>query len=67
MKRVTRNTQHVTRNKLHLTRCIMKSETKPLPFSGELEGISKNTTAIHHDKLYAGYVAMYESVKSIKS
>ena len=41
----------------------MKSETKPLPFSGELEGISENTTAIHHDKLYAGYVAKKNEIE----
>jgi Fe-Mn family superoxide dismutase len=35
----------------------MKSKIKPLPFSSKLEGISDNTLAIHHDKLYAGYVA----------
>lgn len=33
------------------------SETKPLPFSNPLTGISDKTIAIHHDKLYAGYVA----------
>ncbi len=33
----------------------MKTETKPLPFKN-LTGISDKTTAIHHDKLYAGYV-----------
>ena len=31
-------------------------DVKPLPFSKELEGISAKTLAIHHDKLYAGYV-----------
>ncbi len=35
----------------------MKTESKPLPFSGSLQGISDKTIAIHHDKLYAGYVA----------
>lgn len=34
-----------------------KMEPKPLPFSQPLEGISEKTLAIHHDKLYAGYVA----------
>src|SRR3989338_5131972 len=29
---------------------------QPLPFSQEREGISANTLAIHHDKLYQGYV-----------
>lgn len=28
-----------------------------MPFDKELTGISKKTLAIHHDKLYAGYVA----------
>lgn len=33
-------------------------EPKPLPFDQEkLQGISAKTLAIHHDKLYAGYVA----------
>ena len=33
-------------------------DTKPLPFDqAKLDGISANTIAIHHDKLYAGYVA----------
>lgn len=31
-------------------------EAKPLPFSPELNGISKKTNEIHHDKLYVGYV-----------
>ncbi len=35
----------------------MQSEPKPLPFTGSLTGISDKTLAIHHDKLYAGYVA----------
>ncbi len=35
----------------------MKTESKPLPFSTPLSGISDKTLAIHHDKLYAGYVA----------
>lgn len=34
----------------------MKSESKPLGFTS-LTGISDKTMAIHHDKLYAGYVA----------
>lgn len=34
----------------------MKTEAKPLGFSS-LSGISDKTLAIHHDKLYAGYVA----------
>lgn len=33
-------------------------DTKPLTFDGEkLDGISAKTVAVHHDKLYAGYVA----------
>lgn len=33
-------------------------EPKPLPFDKDkLQGISAKTLAIHHDKLYAGYVA----------
>ncbi len=33
-------------------------DSKPLPFDQDkLEGISATTLAIHHDKLYAGYVA----------
>lgn len=33
-------------------------DSKPLPFDQDgLEGISAKTLAIHHDKLYAGYVA----------
>src|SRR3989344_3099046 len=32
------------------------TEPKPLPFDKELDGISKKTIEIHHDKLYAGYV-----------
>jgi Fe-Mn family superoxide dismutase len=35
----------------------MPHEAKPLPFQGSLQGISDKTIAIHHDKLYAGYVA----------
>lgn len=35
----------------------MTTSAKPLPFSGPLAGISDKTLAIHHDKLYAGYVA----------
>ena len=34
----------------------MAAETKPLSFQS-LNGISDKTLAIHHDKLYAGYVA----------
>ncbi len=35
----------------------MAQEVLPLPFSGSLQGISEKTITIHHDKLYAGYVA----------
>ncbi|MFZ2803762.1 MAG: Fe-Mn family superoxide dismutase [Patescibacteria group bacterium] len=36
----------------------MKTESQPLPFAaGSLQGISEKTLTIHHDKLYAGYVA----------
>src|SRR3990167_6139149 len=31
-------------------------EPKPLPFKKALIGISEKTLAIHHDKLYQGYV-----------
>src|SRR3989344_4279797 len=31
-------------------------EEKKLKFTKELDGISAKTLAIHHDKLYAGYV-----------
>jgi Fe-Mn family superoxide dismutase len=31
-------------------------EIKPLSFTKDLDGISKKTIEIHHDKLYAGYV-----------
>ena len=37
-------------------------ESKALPFSKELIGISSKTTMIHHDKLYAGYVAKLNEV-----
>jgi len=39
-------------------------QTLPLPFSKELTGISKKTLEIHHDKLYAGYVAKMNEVGS---
>lgn len=35
---------------------------KPLPFKASLIGISDKTLAIHHDKLYAGYVAKMNEV-----
>ncbi len=34
----------------------MTYESKPLPFQKSLIGISDKTIAIHHDKLYQGYV-----------
>ena len=38
-------------------------ESKPLPFDQEkLQGISAKTLAIHHDKLYAGYVAKADEI-----
>lgn len=40
----------------------MDYPVKPLPFDKELIGISAKTTAIHHDKLYAGYVAKLNEV-----
>jgi Fe-Mn family superoxide dismutase len=41
---------------------MSKLEPKPLPFSKELQGISAKALAIHHDKLYAGYVAKANEV-----
>ena len=38
-------------------------DTKPLKFES-LEGISDKTLAIHHDKLYAGYVKKVEEISS---
>jgi Fe-Mn family superoxide dismutase len=38
-------------------------ESKPLPFDPEkLDGISAKALAVHHDKLYAGYVAKLNEV-----
>jgi len=37
-------------------------EAKPLPFQKSLTGISDKTLAIHHDKLYAGYVTKMNEV-----
>lgn len=38
-------------------------EPKPLPFDQEkLQGISAKAMAIHHDKLYAGYVAKVDEI-----
>ncbi|MEK7570359.1 MAG: superoxide dismutase [Patescibacteria group bacterium] len=41
----------------------MPHVVQPLPFSSELVGISKKTVEIHHDKLYAGYVAKRNEVE----
>ncbi len=40
----------------------MANDVLPLPFSGSLQGISDKTIAIHHDKLYAGYVAKKKEI-----
>lgn len=37
-------------------------EPKPLPFNKSLTGISDKTMAIHHDKLYVGYVNKMKEV-----
>lgn len=38
-------------------------EPKPLPFDqNKIDGISANTLAIHHDKLYAGYVKKVDEI-----
>jgi Fe-Mn family superoxide dismutase len=43
-------------------------EAKPLVYQGNLQGISEKTNRIHHDKLYAGYVAkMNEVSEGLKS
>lgn len=39
------------------------TESKPLPFSAPLTGISEKTLAIHHDKLYAGYVTKKNEIQ----
>lgn len=40
-------------------------EPKPLPFDqSKLQGISEKTLAIHHDKLYAGYVKKNDEIVS---
>ncbi len=38
------------------------SEPKPLPFTTELDRISKKTLEIHHDKLYVGYVKKADEI-----
>jgi Fe-Mn family superoxide dismutase len=40
----------------------MPTKPKPLPFSKPLAGISEKTISIHHDKLYAGYVAKKDEI-----
>ena len=40
----------------------MPNELKPLHFAGGLAGISEKTLAIHHDKLYASYVAKKQAI-----
>lgn len=42
---------------------MKKSESKPLPFSAPLTGISEKTLTIHHDKLYAGYVTKKNEIQ----
>lgn len=37
-------------------------EPKPLPFTGPITGISDKTLAIHHDKLYVGYVSKMKEI-----
>lgn len=39
------------------------SDIKPLPFSSPLTGISDKALAIHHDKLYAGYVTKKNEIQ----
>jgi superoxide dismutase, Fe-Mn family len=41
----------------------MPTESKPLPFQSSLQGISDKTMTIHHDKLYAGYVAKKNEIQ----
>lgn len=38
-------------------------DPKPLPFTKKLDGISAKTLAIHHDKLYAGYVKKADEIR----
>lgn len=41
------------------------TEPKPLPFDPKaLKGISEKTMAIHHDKLYAGYVKKNDEIRT---
>ncbi len=41
----------------------MSYQAKPLPFTKKLTGISQKTLVIHHDKLYAGYVAKKNEIE----
>ncbi len=41
----------------------MTYEPKKLPFTTPLKGISDKTIAIHHDKLYTGYVAKKNEIE----
>lgn len=40
----------------------MAYDSKPLPFSKSLTGISDKTIQIHHDKLYQGYVSKMNEI-----
>jgi superoxide dismutase, Fe-Mn family len=42
-------------------------ELKKLPFTKSLDGISDQTIAIHHDKLYAGYVKKTDEIREALS
>lgn len=37
---------------------------QPIPFQAPLDGISPKTIEIHHDKLYAGYVAKKDEIQT---
>ncbi len=39
-------------------------EAKPLPFQKSLIGISDKTLAVHHDKLYQGYVTKMNEIRA---
>ncbi len=41
----------------------MKTDIQPLNFTPPLQGISDKTLTIHHDKLYAGYVAKKNEIQ----
>ena len=43
------------------------SQPQPLPFATPLDGISEKTISIHHDKLYAGYVAKKDEIQTALS